>query len=62
MTPNENLFMLILGLIGVLLGGTMLKSASRQKELKLARKYRMRGTFYFLAGAGLLTLILLRAL
>ncbi len=62
MTPNENLFMLILGLIGMLLGGTMLKSASRQKEPKMARRYRMRGTIYFVVGTALLTLVLLRSL
>jgi len=62
MTPNENLFMMLLGSIGVFLGITMLKAASRQNDPNLAKKYRTRGTIYFVAGAGLLTIVLLRAL
>ena len=61
MAPDENLFMLILGLIGVLLGGVMLRNAARLDEA-LGRRYRLRGTAYFVAGCGPLTLFLLRSL
>jgi len=60
MGPDHNLFLVIVGGIGILLGVTMLKTAARLGDPKLAGKYRLRGTMYFVGGCGLVILLLLK--
>jgi len=56
----KDVMLVILGGIFVLLGVVLLKTAARQEDPALARRYQARGTFYFVLGAATVTLLLLR--
>jgi len=58
----QQVILAILGLILVLLGTVFLRAAATQADPVRAKKYRTRGTLYFVFGAGTITFLLLNLL